>query len=183
MRARKRRIYVGCEGESEYEYVRWLRRLIQNERKPVYLAPDNLHGGGLGEMARRAMANIRRMHRDESFSHRFLLLDFDRAEQHPDELAELRVVLPRCQQEVIWQRPCGEAMLLATAWVIAPGKRIRITSAAQARKEYRRSFGTDHYLDIEQMVRLFPDETQRLRELKPMPNVMNEFLDAIGVRR
>ena len=169
MRARKRRIYVGCEGEYEYAYVLWLRRLIQEERMQVYLEPDNLKGGGLRKMAKCAAANIKRMDRDEPFSHRYLLLDIDRAEQYPEELADLKKILPKHQEEIVWQKPCGEAIQLATAWIKAPGNRIRLDGTAQAREEYRRYFGTDRCLRVQQMARVFPEELHRLRELNPMP--------------
>ena len=78
------------------------------------------------------------MDRDEPFSHRYLLLDIDRAEQYPEELADLKKILPKHQEEIVWQKPCGEAIQLATAWIKAPGNRIRLDGTAQAREEYRR---------------------------------------------
>ena len=183
MRSRKRRIYVGCEGDSELIYIQWLRRLIQSEQHLVYLKADNLRGGGLGEMARRSVANFRRLNQDEHFSHRFLLLDRDRADLHGAEVAELKAVLPKHDEQVIWQNPCGQALLLATAWIEAPERRVRIATSQQAREEFRRFFDTDGGLDIWQMVRMFPKKLVRLRELDPMPPVMMELLDAIGIGR
>jgi hypothetical protein len=181
MRSRKRRIYVGCEGDAEYEYVRWLKQLIHASDRQVYLVPDNLEGGGLGEMARLAVASMRRMARDERFVRGFALLDTDRAAQQPQELAELQARLRGAAITVIWQDPCGEAFLLSHAWILTPGHRTRIENARDARRLFRAHFGSDRHLDAEQLARALPADLQRLRALDPMPVGMRDFLNAIGI--
>jgi hypothetical protein len=111
----RKRVFLGCEGESEQSYGRLLQDLLNARHRRIHLDTVLLRPGGgdplaLVELAARKMAQNER--RAGPYAARAVLLDRDRIGQAPDRDAQLVVVAQRAQLHLIWQEPCHEAVLL-----------------------------------------------------------------------
>jgi hypothetical protein len=83
----RRRVYLGCEGESERGYGARIGRLLGNRRRDVHLHVDLLRPGGgdplaLIDLARRRIAEGERKS-ESPYVHRAVLMDSDRLGQTP----------------------------------------------------------------------------------------------------
>lgn len=108
-------IFVGCEGDSEASYVSFVRALAEEASLPVHIHVE-LFPAGVGDpLARveRARLRLRQLRKQRGdFRRRFILLDIDQLDmarergEHAIRLAQDEGI------ELIWQRPCHEALLL-----------------------------------------------------------------------
>jgi hypothetical protein len=111
----RRPIFVGCEGESESGYVGLLQDLIREASLPVHLLVADL-GIGAGdpltriEMAARKLEQLRRTR--TALTQKFVLLDSDQAEADRVRAAKTQRLATQHGIQIIWQRPCFEAVLL-----------------------------------------------------------------------
>lgn len=111
----RRPVFVGCEGESEAGYVRLLQDLINAEDVAVHLVIENL---GIGasepqtriELAVRKLEQLRRTR--TVLRDRFVLLDHDQANANPQRTATACSLAQKYRIQIVWQRPCFEALLL-----------------------------------------------------------------------
>lgn len=108
-------IFVGCEGESERGYVRFLGRLADTLGLAVHLDPEVLQPGGgdplaIVELAMKRLSQGRR--RQTVYGAKFVMLDRDKLGQTPARDAQVAGVAARAGLSLIWQDPCHEAMLL-----------------------------------------------------------------------
>ncbi len=111
----RRPVYIGCEGASEVGYAGFLQDLIRDANLPVHLHIDEL-GPGTGDPLSRiemAVLRLRLLERKRSApSERFAFLDFDQAERDPKRAERTRKLAADNGINILWQRPCFEAMLL-----------------------------------------------------------------------
>lgn len=114
LRPQRRRIFVGCEGQSEVGYVSLIRQFTESRQLPIHIEIVNLAPAG-DPLSRveQAVKRIAKLERNrEKFSSRYIILDDDQTAQQP-ERAETAVRLADEQSLVlIWQTPCHEALLL-----------------------------------------------------------------------
>jgi hypothetical protein len=111
----RRRIFVGCEGDSEVSYIARVRRVVDDVHQKVYLDAQPLQPGGGDplDLARRAEEVIRKGERNrEPYVERYLLIDRDRFGGSPERDQRMRVILNRINARVIWQDPAHEAFVL-----------------------------------------------------------------------
>lgn len=112
----RRRLFVGCEGESEQGYTALLARLFEEARLAVHLDAVLLQPGGGDPLAlvERAAARVaeREGSRGDPYARRFVLLDRDKIGQTPQRDQRIPGVAAGADLQLIWQRPCHEAMLL-----------------------------------------------------------------------
>ncbi len=113
--AQRRRLFVGCEGESEQGYVALLVRIAEAARLPVHLDAVLLRPGGgdplgLVELAAKRAAERTRKH--GAYEARFVLLDDDKLGAAPPRDAKIEAVRAAAQIQLVWQRTCHEALLL-----------------------------------------------------------------------
>jgi hypothetical protein len=112
----RRRIFLGCEGESERGYGALIGRLLESQRRDVHLHVVLLKPGGgdplaLIEQARKRILEGER--KSESlYVHRGVLIDGDRLGQAPLRDAQIAPIAQAARIRVIWQTPCHEALLL-----------------------------------------------------------------------
>jgi hypothetical protein len=114
-RPQRRRVFLGCEGESEQGYGALLRRLLEARRQDVHLDVVLLRPGGgdplaLVELAQRRVVDGERKH--ASYAIRGVLLDADTLGRNPERDAQMRQIARAGNFRLIWQRPCHEALLL-----------------------------------------------------------------------
>ena len=111
----RRPIYVGCEGASEVGYAGLLQDLIRDAKLPVHLHIEEL-GPGAGDPLSRIETAVLRLKRLEERrgapAERFALLDFDQALRDPQRADRARKLASDNRIEIVWQRPCFEAVLL-----------------------------------------------------------------------
>ncbi len=112
----RRRVFLGCEGESERGYGALIGRLLEKRRRDVHLHVELLKPGGgdplaLVELARRRIAEGERK-RETPYAHRAVLMDADRLGQSPLRDAQIAPIAQAARLQIIWQRPCHEALLL-----------------------------------------------------------------------
>jgi hypothetical protein len=112
----RRRIFLGCEGESERGYGALISRLLENQRRDVHLHVVLLRPGGGDPLAliERALKLILEGERksESPYLHRAVLLDDDRLGQAPARDAQMASIAKSARIRVIWQSPCHEALLL-----------------------------------------------------------------------
>ncbi|AJA10888.1 MULTISPECIES: RloB domain-containing protein [Sphingomonadales] len=135
----RRRLFVGCEGESERGYGAFLTRLIEDQQLAVHLDLVVLQPGGgdpcgIVELAARRIAQKQKS-RGEPYDRKIVLLDADRLGAVPERDQRLFQLSRRENIHLVWQRPCHEATLLHH---IDGCERLDPQSTAGALRELRR---------------------------------------------
>ncbi|GAB2922425.1 hypothetical protein GCM10027093_71830 [Paraburkholderia jirisanensis] len=109
----RKRIFVGCEGESERSYVALLQQFM-GIRAEFHLVNDVLNGGDPLAIVDSAIKALRRdaTKNRGAFVAKFVLLDSDLLGR--DAARDARCVQLAAQHELqlIWQEPCHEALIL-----------------------------------------------------------------------
>jgi hypothetical protein len=111
---RRRRIFFGCEGESEQGYGALLQHLADDRQQPHVSLDLHVCGGGdplavLETACKRARDRVSRY---GEFAIRVLFADGDRLGQVPTRDAKINPLAAREHFLIVWQRPCFEAFLL-----------------------------------------------------------------------
>jgi hypothetical protein len=116
LRPQRRRVFFGCEGESERSYGTLLNKLLDQIRRDVHLDAVLLRPGGGDHLAlvERAGAHIKLKEAQgyEPYLYRALLLDSDRLGQKKSRDNKAIQLASQAQLRLIWQDPCHEAFLL-----------------------------------------------------------------------
>jgi len=112
---RRKRLFIGCEGESEQGYAALLQR-FSNERGCAFHADSKviLHAGDPLALVERAIEMATRGEKGSKspYSARFLMLDTDLIGQIPDRDAQIKGLAARNNLIVLKQNCCFEAFLL-----------------------------------------------------------------------
>jgi hypothetical protein len=111
----RRRILVGCEGESERSYIALVQRIVNTVHQRVYLDPQPLQPGGGDplDLVRRAEEVTTKNERTrERYDHKYLLIDRDKLGSSPERDQQMEAILNRINARVIWQDPAHEALIL-----------------------------------------------------------------------
>jgi hypothetical protein len=129
----RRRVFLGCEGESERGYGARLRDLLNARRQDVHLDVVLLKPGGgdhlaLAERAVRRLQDSKRKG-EAAYEIRAILLDSDQRGAVRERDEKLYALVKLHDIRLIWQEPCHEAFLLRH--LEGCGTR-RPTTAAQA---------------------------------------------------
>ena len=111
--AKRRRIFVGVEGESERSFVAWLQRLCDTKARRLYLDIFVAGGGDCKEIASRSVGECRRRNAALTpYSARIVLLDSDRLK---DDVRNDRDPAPVAEKEeidLVFLNPNLEGLLL-----------------------------------------------------------------------
>jgi hypothetical protein len=137
----RRRVFLGCEGESERSYGAWLRMLLEEVRRDVHLNVVLLKPGGGDPLAllERARDKLKQEQRrgESAYVHRAILLDHDRSDLPPVRARRLTELRDEFEFHLIWARPCFEALLLRHL----PGcQGLRPVTSAHALTDLRRAW-------------------------------------------
>ncbi len=112
-RLQRRRIFVGCEGESERGYASLVSRLLETVHQRLHIDAKLLGGGDPLALCETAERTITREERNrELFDLKFLLLDRDKIGVTPQRDQRIQPILNRTGAIIIWQDTAHEAMLL-----------------------------------------------------------------------
>ena len=115
LRPQRKPIFVGCEGQSESSYVALIQDFAMVQALPIHLHNVVLAPGAGDPLARvqRAIVEIKKLTTNrEKPKLSFVLLDEDQAIRDPDRAMMAGQSAERNGIELIWQRPCFEALLL-----------------------------------------------------------------------
>lgn len=108
----RKRFFVGCEGESERSYVKFLSDLSKTQNKAVHLDSHILKEGDPLSRLQLAIKIIKRSEAKHGpYSAKFVFCDFDQYELAP---ARTQLAESRCKEngiKMIWQRPDHEGLL------------------------------------------------------------------------
>jgi hypothetical protein len=109
----RRRIFIGCEGESERSYIALVQRLLGNEAA-FHLVSPVLNGGDPLATVESANKAVRKevQHQRGVFIEKYILLDRDLWGRSIDRDQQALALARKSDYRLIWQEPCHEAMLL-----------------------------------------------------------------------
>lgn len=111
----RKRIFVGCEGESERGYAALLSRLLEQRHRRMHFDSIVLRPGG-GDPCGLIETAIRKVRRAESrfgrYHKKVLFLDRDRLGQSTARDTQGLQVAQESGLHLVWQDPCHEALLL-----------------------------------------------------------------------
>jgi hypothetical protein len=111
----RRRIFVGCEGESERGYIVFVANTLATVHLGVHLDAKLLRPGGGDPLAliQVAQSVIQREERNrEPYEHRFALLDTDKLGISPARDQQALALAAEIEIKLIWQDKAHEALLL-----------------------------------------------------------------------
>ena len=94
----RRRIFVGCEGDSEVGYIARVRHIVDEVHQKVYLDAQPLQPGGGDPLALvcRAEEVIAKIERTrEPYEEKYLLIDRDKIGSSPERDQQIQPILNR----------------------------------------------------------------------------------------
>lgn len=163
----RRRVFVGCEGESERSYVALLQQMMGLQ--PAYqLVGEVLNGGDHLANIESAHKALKRhqMQARGPFVEKFVLLDSDQRGKHAQRDAECERLARELGLSLIWQEPCHEALLLRHLDECTH-RRPPTSDASQSQlraewPEYEKNFGRERL-----STRIDIDALDRVRRVEP----------------
>jgi hypothetical protein len=112
---RRRRIFVGCEGESEQAYCQVLNDILNDQNLNLHLEVT-LVGEGAGGPKQKVLKAIQKITHSEDCSGRFvkkvLFIDSDLVVNNPQGKLETEDIANKNGILLVWQEPTHEAFLL-----------------------------------------------------------------------
>lgn len=109
----RRRVFLGCEGESEQSYGALLGRLVEVRHRRVHLDVVPLGAGDPLAMIETAVRRKTERERNRgAYAACALLLDTDTRRRSPSRLEDAKTLARQHCLRLVWQEPCHEAVLL-----------------------------------------------------------------------
>lgn len=106
-------IFIGCEGESEQGYARFLQDLIFEANLHVHLNIELLKAGDPLARIEVAISRLAQLRKTRgTFANKFVLLDTDQLALSAPRARQARELAAANDIRIVWQDPCFEAMLL-----------------------------------------------------------------------
>ncbi|MHB1564853.1 MAG: hypothetical protein ACYCXP_12345 [Leptospirillum sp.] len=114
---KRKRFFLGCEGESERSYGQFLGQLSENRGLPNHIDTVTINGGSPRVIVTGAIVQAKdRSERRGSYLFKALMLDSDKLAESPNgaekEQSELEHLATNHDILLIWQTPCHEGFLL-----------------------------------------------------------------------
>jgi len=112
-RPQRKRIFVGCEGKSEFGYAAFIGLLAEEAGLAVHIDPRKYHGGDPLAIVEAAVCDLNlRSKRRTAYAIRAIFLDADRRGEKPDRSARADRLLRDHGFQPIWSDPTLEALFL-----------------------------------------------------------------------
>jgi hypothetical protein len=111
----RKRIFLGCEGESEQSYGALLSRVVEEQHKRSFLDTVLLRPGGGDPLALVQLAAGKLKQRQKKggeYAAAYVLLDSDKTGAAPQRDQQAAALAQTSGLVLIWQEPCHEALLL-----------------------------------------------------------------------
>lgn len=139
------RIFVGCEGESEQSYAKFLYQIVKQVGAHVHLDAQILSGGDPLSRVKVAIKKIETGTRlGGSYKAKFLFLDFDQYDLKPENTREAKAQCIKNHIQIIWQKPDHEGFL--AQHFIAPGS--NASKLEQEWPAYRKATDARNYAKV-----------------------------------
>lgn len=176
----RRRIYLGCSGEKEYEYTRWLQLQLDKNRLPYCLHRKTLGGGPLHRMLEIATHDRARQTRIAAFNSSFLLLDSDQLGGMKEDLESGIQAATSEAFDIIWETPCAEAFLLRHQ---ATFRNMNFALPEEARAAFKELFGTTDVPGLYRLETVLQTQLAELWQLCPTSNGLERLLIRLEIPR
>lgn len=110
----RKRIFLGCEGESEQSYGALLTRVVGAQRQDFFLDTILLRPGGGDPLALIQLAAKKKKQGEKKgdYAAAFVLMDSDKRGVAPQRDQQAQTLANAEGLTIIWQEPCHEALLL-----------------------------------------------------------------------
>ena len=109
----RKRIFIGCEGESEQSYVALLTRHLGEMHNRVHLDAVVLNGGDPLAIIKKSLRKIaHRQSRGQKYLAHFVFLDTEHHNHKDDTIQSTVQLAKKSKIHLIWQEPNHEAFLL-----------------------------------------------------------------------
>lgn len=109
----RRPIYIGCEGDSELEYMSFLQSHVRAMNLPIHMVAEVVSGGDPLSRVEHVVQRLDHLRRTRvAPPERYLFLDTDQTLESPQRAEQARRLAERNNINLIWQEPCFEAFLL-----------------------------------------------------------------------
>ena len=132
-RPQRRRIFVGCEGESEVGYAAFIGLLAEEARLGLHLDIRKCRGGDPLAIVNTAVEDLRRRrNRHSAYAVQAIFLDADRRDDAPDRTARADRLIEEHGFHAIWAEPAFEALLLKH---VSGRERLQPATTAMALRE------------------------------------------------
>jgi hypothetical protein len=111
----RKRIFLGCEGESEQSYGALLTRIVGQQKSDFFLDTVLLRPGGGDPLALIELAEKKKKQGEKKggdYAVAYVLMDTDKRGQAPQRDQQAIKLAQDEGLTIIWQEPCHEALLL-----------------------------------------------------------------------
>ncbi|KQY13630.1 hypothetical protein ASE23_27680 [Rhizobium sp. Root73] len=111
----RKRIFLGCEGESEQSYGALLARIVGQQKTDFFLDTVLLRPGGGDPLALVELAEKKKkqgVKKGGDYAAAYVLMDTDKRGQAPLRDQQALKLAQDAGLTIIWQQPCHEALLL-----------------------------------------------------------------------
>lgn len=111
---RRKRFFIGCEGESERSYATLLGQFAEEQRQAIHIDSQVLCGGDPLTLVKKAVGKITRDREQNHspYAARFLMFDTDLMGRNPAHDREMKKIANESQLILIRQKVCIESFLL-----------------------------------------------------------------------
>ena len=184
---RRTRLFLACEGKSEMSYGFFLQRLADDGGLRIHIVMVELEAtGNPFVLAQHAVSDFERQealdeknkkNRGNRLVGKAILLDTDRAEEHPEEGRRARELLKREGFTAIWQSPDHEGFLLRHFPGCENKKPPRGTSMTALKREWP-EYRKGQMTPADFMKKLSLEHVRRAAGVTPG---LQEFLEAAGL--
>ena len=177
-RPQRRRIFVGCEGETEVGYAAFIRILAEEAGLPLHLDIRKCRGGDPLAIVETAVEDLRRRrNRHGAYAGQAILLDADRRDDAPDRTARADQLIEEHAFHAVWADPAFEALLLKH---MAGCERLQPATTAMALRELQNYWPRYRKGMAARVLRTEFDRTSVARAAAVLP-ALGGFLESVGL--
>ena len=177
IRNRRKRVYVGCEGESERSYAGFLSGIAEEAGLSLHFDTQICPGGDHLAVVEAAVDRLgRRAHQHGQFWKRAIFLDSDRRTEHAERTAEADRLIAQYNFLPVWSDPCLEAFILRH---FAGCEQLRPSTSSLADQELSR-YWPDYRKPMTRLALRAKFEMADVRRAAATCPDLLKFLSAIG---
>ena len=177
VRNRRKRVFVGCEGESERSYAGFLAAMADEIGLSLHFDTQICPGGDHLAVVEAAVGRLRRRaYQHGQFWKRVIFLDSDRRNEHAERTAEADRLIAQYNFLPVWSDPCLEALILRHF----PGcERLRPRTSSLANQELSR-YWPDYKKPMTRLALRAKFEIADVRRAAGTSPALFKFLSGIG---
>jgi hypothetical protein len=178
----RKRIYLGCEGESEQSYGKRLNEIADAAGLHLHFDNDVLQPGG-GDPLDLVKLAIRHIKEKEakrtSFAFRAILLDWDKWGIKPERDTQIEPLVRRNRLHLIWQKPCHESFLLRHL----AGQTAKRPQNSELAMQALKKLWPEYYKGMPAIELAAKIDQNAVLRAASVESTFKDFLDQIGLTR